>query len=72
MKANPLTILHWAEHTKCVMCRHRKAEAHILPKGKFWPSPKWMFHYEDTHGLPHDMVIRWIWNSVYGLPLVAV
>lgn len=85
VKANPDIILHWAKHTKCVMCRHREDEGHILPVGKALKvlnmefklygknspkfSTKWMFHYQDTHGLPYDLVMDWIWSSVYGLPM---
>ena len=65
LTANPATIQLWAARIKCFMCKHRKDEAHILPKGKFWPSPKWMFHYQDTHGLPHEVVAEWIYKSVY-------
>lgn len=68
MKANPGMIKMWAERRKCAMCKHRKDEGHILPKGEFYPSPAWMFHYEDTHGFPHDIAIKFIWNGVYGLP----
>lgn len=71
MKANPLMILTWANRKRCMICRHSKDEGHILPsreKDKINPSAAWMFHYEDTHGFPHDMAIRFIWNSVYGLP----
>lgn len=68
VKANPAVIKVWAERTKCAMCKHRKEEGHILPEGKYYPSPSWLFHYEDTHGFPHDMLHKYIWNSVYGLP----
>lgn len=69
VQAKPEVISMWANLTKCWMCKHRKDEGHILPKGEFWPSPNWMNHYEDTHGLPHDLVIDWIKKSAYGLPL---
>jgi len=69
LKVIPEAIKLWAGRTKCCMCKHRKDEGHILPRGEFWPSPSWMVHYEDTHGMPHDMVIKIIQRSVYGLDL---
>lgn len=65
VKANPYLITLWAERNKCAMCKHRKNEGHLLPKGKFYPSPAWLFHYEDTHGLPHDITAEWLFESVY-------
>lgn len=49
------------------MCRHQEDEGHILdsPDGKYNPSVKWLFHYEDTHGLPHEYVGDWLFKGCY-------
>lgn len=65
MKANPLIIKQWAERKKCLMCKHGKDEGHMLPRGKYWPSPAWLFHYQDTHGLDHQDTYMWIFQSAY-------
>lgn len=66
-KAQPHMIVMLAEKKKCIMCRHKEEEGHILPSvaGKFNPSAKWAFHYEDTHGLPHEYVVDWLFKMVY-------
>lgn len=65
-KANPLIIKFLAKRTKCLLCKHRKAEGHILPRGKYYPSPAWLLHYEDTHGLAHDIFYEWLYLTPYG------
>lgn len=64
-RANPNIIMKLANRTKCTQCKHRKDEGHILPKGEYSPSPSWLFHYEDTHGLPHYILQEWIYLSAY-------
>jgi hypothetical protein len=60
-------IVLWAERKKCAMCKHREKEGHILPAKEFKPSPAWLFHYYDTHGLDAEIVADWLWTSVYGV-----
>lgn len=69
VKADPRRILMWAKRTRCAMCKHREAEGHILPGKEFTVSGCWLAHYEDTHGFPHDILVRYIWLSVYRLGL---
>lgn len=69
-KANPVAIVQLADRKRCAMCKHREDEGHLLPnKGSIWPSPAWMLHYQDTHGLPHQVVREWIIGLVYGMPI---
>lgn len=64
----------WSERTKCWMCKHRFEKPVLLPvkkpeRGKYEPNynGEVLFHLEDTHGIPHDAVIRMVFNSIYGI-----
>jgi alanyl-tRNA synthetase len=77
MIANVLVIKELAEMTKCFMCKRRFGGSLLLPvknrkRGVFAPSinGEWLFHLEDTHGLPHDIVRDWVYNSVYDRDLM--
>lgn len=66
-KPDSSIILLLANRKQCFICKHREAEGFLLEsKGDgINPSAKWLFHLEDTHGLPRDVVVNWMARAPY-------
>ena len=79
VKANPDIIKMWAQRDRCWMCKHRFKKPVILPVhkpecGKLQPhyNAEIFWHLWDTHGIPDEIAIGWVFGSVYGLELTEV
>lgn len=78
-RANSEVIQMWATRTKCWQCRHKFEKPVVLPVekptgGKFQPNinPEVLLHVQETHGIDHKTVRKWVIGSVYGMKLNEV
>lgn len=55
---------------KCGQCKKKFDKPWVVPTGKPYPNnvepnAEIAFHWEDTHGLPHDMFYKMVMESIF-------